>query len=87
VNFDVFMLNPRRTARITRAAKLESSSKDRYREQVISHMLAVLRRYTRAQEKHRTPHKMIDEFKAAAGGPPQQRPRPAADENERPTVN
>ncbi len=53
----------------------------------LSRMLAVLRRYTHAQEKDRRPDDMIDEFKAAADLPRQQRPKPAADENERPTVH
>jgi hypothetical protein len=53
----------------------------------LSRMLAVLRRYTRAQERDRAPEEMIEEFKAAAGDPPQQRPRPAADENDRPTMH
>jgi hypothetical protein len=33
----------------------------------LSRMLALLRRYTRAQEKDRVPDEMIGEFKAAAG--------------------
>ncbi len=37
----------------------------------LSRMLAVLRRYTRAQEKDRSPDEMIDQFKAAADLPRQ----------------
>src|SRR6266536_3263128 len=42
-NFDLFMVRPRPTARITHAAKLEFSSKDRSRKRGAGHRLCRLR--------------------------------------------
>ncbi len=53
----------------------------------LSRMLAILRRYTRAQEKDRVPAEMIEDFKAAVDERPQRERRPSADGDDRPTLH